>query len=187
MLQFNILWQIVIYATILCKTKQGNVQIQCMKFFAIWKAITFVTASENTFYNKLMSQDLGSKKQYWNYFGVNTEIQEPIFMNSFTTHSSLETLRLHLTNIAIRSKTLHSPTLVVCYFYIKDPFITLEVILTRKTRSLKIYLKWDLKKFVIGGGGEIQSMMQISPTFFFLWPNPTHMKNWKKISSLLLE
>ena len=40
-------------------------------------------------------------------------------MQGFTTHSALETLRLRLrvTNIAIRCKTLHNPTLVVCYFY----------------------------------------------------------------------
>ena len=45
-------------------------------------------------------------------------------MQGFTTHSALETLRLRLrvTNIAIRCKTLHNPTLVVCYFYI-DIFI----------------------------------------------------------------
>ena len=42
-------------------------------------------------------------------------------MQGFTTHSALETLRLrlHVTNIAIRCKTLHNPTLGVCYFYIK--------------------------------------------------------------------
>ena len=41
-------------------------------------------------------------------------------MWGFTTHSALETLRLRLrvTNIAIRCKTPHNPTLVVCYFYI---------------------------------------------------------------------
>ena len=41
-------------------------------------------------------------------------------MQGFTTHSALETLRLrlHVTNTAIRCKTLHNPTLVVCYFYI---------------------------------------------------------------------
>ena len=40
-------------------------------------------------------------------------------MQGFTTHSALETLRLRLrvTNIAIRCKTLHNPTLVMCYFY----------------------------------------------------------------------
>ena len=44
-------------------------------------------------------------------------------MQGFTTHSALETLRLRLrvTNIAIRCKTLHNPTLVVCYFYIIYP------------------------------------------------------------------
>ena len=43
-------------------------------------------------------------------------------MQGFTTHSALETLRLRLrvTNIAIRCKTLHNPTLVVCYFYIRQ-------------------------------------------------------------------
>ena len=43
-------------------------------------------------------------------------------MQGFTTHSALETLRLRLrvTNIAIRCKTLHNPTLVVCYFYNKQ-------------------------------------------------------------------
>ena len=42
-------------------------------------------------------------------------------MHGFTTHSALETLglRLRVTNIAIRCKTLHNPTLVVCYFYNK--------------------------------------------------------------------
>ena len=40
-------------------------------------------------------------------------------IQGFTTHSALETLRLRLriTNIAIRCKTLHNPTLVMCYFY----------------------------------------------------------------------
>ena len=38
-------------------------------------------------------------------------------MQGFRTHSSLETLRLHLcvTNIAIRCVTLQNPTLAVCY------------------------------------------------------------------------
>ena len=40
-------------------------------------------------------------------------------MQGFTTHSSLETLRLRLcvTNIAIRCKTLHNPMLVMCYSF----------------------------------------------------------------------
>ena len=44
-------------------------------------------------------------------------------MQGFTTNSALETLRLRLrvTNIAIRCKTLHNPTLVVCYFYSLPP------------------------------------------------------------------
>ena len=46
-------------------------------------------------------------------------------MQGFTTHSALETLRLHLrvTNITIRCKTLHNPTLVMCYIYIFQNFL----------------------------------------------------------------
>ena len=46
-------------------------------------------------------------------------------MQGFTTHSSLETVRLRLrvTNIVIRCKTLHNLTLVVCYslILVKSP------------------------------------------------------------------
>ena len=51
-------------------------------------------------------------------------------MQGFTTHSALETLRLRLrvTNIAIHCKTLHNPTLVVCYFYIINERIQIHYI-----------------------------------------------------------
>ena len=57
-------------------------------------------------------------------------------MQGCTTHSALETLRLHLrvTNIAIRCKTLHNPTLVVCYFYNSGPVVHVNTCKTATCR-----------------------------------------------------
>ena len=45
-------------------------------------------------------------------------------------HVRIAITRLRVTNIAIHCKTLHNPTLVVCYFYNQDHTMTLRYSLT---------------------------------------------------------
>ena len=72
-------------------------------------------------------------------------------MHSFTTHSSLEThrLRYHVTNIVIHCKTLHNPTLVVCYSYSKNSIEIFYQALFKKNYYFNIIVYYDGEYLIV--------------------------------------